>query len=326
MPVEITNSIGMKLVLIPPGEFPMGSPKELIEEELKAQDTPVWYKNDLPGEGPRHHVRITRPFCLGTYVVTQEEYQRVVGTNPSAFSATGQNKDRVAGQDTKRYPVETVSWDDAVEFCRRLSNLPEEKAAGRMYQLPSEAQWEYACRAGSTGRYGFSAPGNATAREDDEKACCDYGWFDYTSGVTHAVGLKRASAWGLYDMYGNVWEWCQDWYDKDYYAKSVTDDPAGPSGEGSSRVIRGGSWDGTACLCRSAYHHGFSPGNRSFNLGFRVSLVLPDRPDGRKTVLSTQSTAPQPAVAPFDPPKPKSIKRPGPSTLACRSRSPTRSA
>ena len=106
LPVEITNSIGMKLVLIPPGEFRMGSPKELIEEELKAHDNDQWYKDHLPGEGPQHRVRITRPFYLGMYVVTQQEYQRVMGTNPSEFSATGKSKDKVAGQDTKRFPVE----------------------------------------------------------------------------------------------------------------------------------------------------------------------------------------------------------------------------
>ena len=147
----------MKLVLIPPGEFMMGSPKELIEEELNARWNDKWYKERLPGEGPQHRVRITKPFYLGMYVVTQEEYQRVMGTNPSEFSATGKGKDKVAGQDTKRFPVEKVSWDDAVEFCRKLSDMPEEKAAGRMYRLPSEAQWEYACRAGSTGRYSFSS-------------------------------------------------------------------------------------------------------------------------------------------------------------------------
>ena len=161
VPVEITNSIGMKLVLIPPGEFMMGSPKELIEEELKAhgddQGSASGTRSGLPGEGPQHRVRITKPFYLGRYLVTQEEYQRVVGNNPSEFSATGQHKDQVAGQDTKRFPVENVSWDDAVEFCRKLSEMPEEKAAGRTYRLPSEAQWEYACRAGSTGRYSFSS-------------------------------------------------------------------------------------------------------------------------------------------------------------------------
>ena len=123
--MEVTNSIGMKLVLVPPGEFMMGSPKELIDEELKAHVDDEWYKDHLRGEGPQHRVRITRPFYLGTYLVTQEEYQRVMGTNPSEFSATGKSKDKVAGQDTKRFPVEwsrgTMQWSSAGNYrrCRR---------------------------------------------------------------------------------------------------------------------------------------------------------------------------------------------------------------
>jgi serine/threonine-protein kinase len=282
VPVEITNSIGMKLVLIPPGEFMMGSPKELIEEELKvyANANDTWYQNykeRLLGEGPQHRVRITNPFYLGMYVVTQEEYQRVMGNNPSCFSATGGDKDKVASQDTKRFPVVYVFWGDAVEFCRKLSEIPEEKAAGRTYLLPSEAQWEYACRAGSTGRYSFSSGRNVNAKASEEKTLSDYGWFsDDSGGVPHAVGLKGASAWGLSDMHGNVWEWCRDWYDKGYYAKSPTDDPTGPL-EGANRVFRGGTWNDPAWGCRSAYRGGREPGNRHGNVGFRVSLVLADK-------------------------------------------------
>jgi formylglycine-generating enzyme required for sulfatase activity/serine/threonine protein kinase len=278
VPVEMTNSIGMKLVLIPPGEFEMGSSKELIEEELKAHSADQWYKEHLPGEHPQHRVRITRPFYLGTYLVTQGEYQRVMGVNPSEFSATGKGKDKVAGQDTKRFPVECVSWDDAVEFCRKLSEMPEEKAAGRTYLLPSEAQWEYACRAGSTGPYSFSLGGNAIPKESDENALSDCGWFGGNSGgMSHAVGGKRASAWGLYDMHGNVWEWCQDLYDKDYYASLPTDDPSGPPG-GSPRVNRGGAWSHPAEFCRSAGRYPGEPGYRDHSLGFRVSQVLADKP------------------------------------------------
>ena len=284
VPVEVTNSIGMKLVLIPPGEFMMGSPKELIEEELKRSDEELkrpdndqWYKERLPWEGPQHRVRITRPFYLGTYLVTQQEYQRIMGTNPSEFSATGKTKDKVAGQDTKRFPVENVSWDDAVEFCRKLSGLPEEKTAGRWYRLPSEAQWEHACRAGNPGRYSFSLGGKVIPREYDENALSDYGWFNGNSdGRPHAVGGKKANGWGLYDMHGNVWQWCQDWYDKDYYANMPTDDPVGPPG-GSNRVLRGGSWIYPAAFCRSACRDNDGPGYRDFNLGFRVSLVLADK-------------------------------------------------
>jgi serine/threonine-protein kinase len=278
VPVETTNSIGMKLVLIPPGEFLMGSPKDLIEAELKAHAGDPWWVERLPGEGPQHRARITKPFYLGAYVVTQGEYQRVMGTNPSEFSATGKQKDKAAGQDTQRLPAECVSWDDAAEFCRKLSDLPGEKAAGRTYLLPSEAQWEYACRAGSTGRYSFSSGHSGIPKEYEEKSLWDYGWFgDNPGGMPHAVGLKRASAWGLYDMHGNVWEWCQDWYDKDYYAKSPADDPTGPSG-GSYRVLRGGVWNGPAWYCRSALRINYAvPGLRHNDLGFRACLVLPEK-------------------------------------------------
>jgi formylglycine-generating enzyme required for sulfatase activity len=289
VPVVQTNSIGMKFVLIPPGEFQMGSPKELIEEEMKTPGIEDWYKERLPAEGPQHRVRITKPFYLGTYLVTQGEYQRVTGVNPSEFSATGQHKDQVAGQETKQFPVEHVSWDDAVEFCRKLSEMPEEKAAGRWYRLPSEAQWEYACRAGSTGRFSFSPGGNAMPREYEDNALSDYGWYNGNSGgMPHAVGGKRPSAWGLYDMHGNVWEWCQDWYDVGYYVQTPVDDPTGPLG-GSYRVNRGGSWNGPARGCRSANRSHGVPGNRDLTLGFRASLVLAENPGGKSPAATAMA-------------------------------------
>ncbi len=296
VPVEITNSIGMRLVLIPPGEFMMGSPKELIEEELKRPDNDQWYKVHLPAEGPQHRVRITKPFYLGTYLVTQQEYQRVMGTNPSEFSATGKGKDKVAGQDTMRFPVEQVSWDHAVEFCRKLSNLSEENVAGRLYRLPSEAQWEFACRAGNPGRYGFSSGRTAVPKEYDEHELSDYGWFGGNSaGMPHAVGGKKPNGWALYDMHGNVWEWCQDWYEMEYYANSPTDDPGGPP-KGSGRVARGGGWDIPARHCRSADRLNHEAEPRA--LGLRVALVLADNPGRLKTAPSTESSvlSTQPAV------------------------------
>jgi len=191
--------------------------------------------------------------------------------NPSYYSAAGKGSGYVGGQDTKRFPVESVSSEEATEFCRKLSNLPEEKAAGRTYCLPSEAQWEYACRAGSAGRFSFNADG----RPDDQELR-SYAWFEGGgSGRPHAVGLMRPNAFGLHDMHGNVWEWCQDWYGKDYYAKSPADDPAGPAG-GSLRVIRGGCNGAPAGRCRSAFRSCFDAGERGGNprTGFRVSLIL----------------------------------------------------
>ncbi len=276
LPIEITNSIGMKLALIPPGEFTMGSPRELIQQELKTPGIEDWYKDRLPGEGPQHLVRITRPFYFGVYLVTQEEYQRVMGINPSEFSAAGKGKGKVAGEDTRRCPVENVSWNDALEFCRKLSNLPEERSAGRTYQLPSEAQWEYACRAGGAGRFSFSPGGNAVPKESENNRLCDYGWFDgNSSGRTHPVGEKKPNAWGLFDMHGNVWEWCQDWYGKDYYAKSPVDDPAGPLA-GTYRVCRGGGCRVPAWRCGSASRGNREPGLHYGGLGFRVAQVLKD--------------------------------------------------
>lgn len=297
VPVEITNSIGMKLTLIPPGEFMMGSPKELIEEELKARgDDQQWYKDSLPAEGPQHLVRITRLFYLGVYLVMQQEYQQVTGANPSVSWATGKDKDRVAGQDTKRFPVDNVSWDDAVEFCRKLSEMPAERAAGRTYRLPSEAQWEYACRAGNMGRYGFSL-GKAVPKEYDESAFSDYGWFGGNSrGMPHAVGGKKPNAWGLYDMHGNVCERCQDWFDKEYYTSSPTNDPVGPS-KGSYRVVRGGCWVDPAWRCRSAGRNHFGAGDRPY-LGFRVSLALADTAAERAKTESQISNLKSPIPPP----------------------------
>ena len=174
--MEATNSIGMKLRLIPAGEFMMGSPgTESGREDDETQ----------------HRVSITKPFYLGVTEVTQEQYQKVMGTNPSYFKGP-QN------------PVETVSWADAVEFCRKLSAMPAEKTAGHVYRLPTEAEWEYACRAGTTTAYSFG---------DDASRLGDYGWFGGNSdSKTHQVGEKKPNAWGLYDMHGGVYEWCQDRY------------------------------------------------------------------------------------------------------------------
>ena len=225
----ITNSIGMQLKLIPTGTFTMG------DANGDSDETP-------------HQVTLTKPFMLGVYEVTQSQYEQVMGNNPSKFK----------GADN---PVEQVSWDAAVEFCRKLSSLPAEKAAGNVYRLPSEAEWEYACRAGTTTQYSFG---------DDESDLGQYAWYDGNSGrKVHPVGDKQPNAWGLYDMHGNVYEWCQDRFG-DYRSGMVTD-PTGPA-SGSSRVNRGGSWFNSAEFCRSAYRSGDSPSLRSSDYGFRVSL------------------------------------------------------
>jgi formylglycine-generating enzyme required for sulfatase activity len=169
--------------------------------------------------------------------------------------------------------VENVSWDDAQAFCKQLSTLAKEQAAIRHYRLPTEAEWEYACRAGSTTKYSFGDAGSLLVK---------YAWYQDNSGYTdkapsrtetHGVGEKEPNAWGLYDMHGNVFEWCQDWYGN--YASGAVSDPTGPA-SGSDRVLRGGAWTSQAWTCRSAYRRTFDPNDRSISrLGFRVALDVP---------------------------------------------------
>ncbi len=262
VPVETTNSIGMKFAVIPPGKFMMGSP----EDEPGRED-----------DETRHKVTLTQPFQMGMHEVTQEQYEKVLGANPSKFKGP-QN------------PVEQVSWDDAVGFCRKLSALPTEKAAGYVYRLPTEAEWEYACRAGTTTAYSFGA---SHAQQGD------HSWFKDNSGrATHPVGGKKTNPWGLYDMYGNVWEWCQDWHG--VYPSGAVTDPTGPL-SGSSRLYRGGSWgnpinnriwDG-----RSSDRYWYAQDHTHVTLGFRVvrSSIKKSPPPSQPV-----GQAPPPAVAPFD--------------------------
>ncbi len=266
VPAQQTNSIGTRLVLIPPGPFDMGTaqaapaaPAKRAQDKKEARPS-----GGLAGESPQHRVTITGPFCLGACEVTQAEYQRVMGANPSKFSPEGQGRQAVAGQDTARYPVESVSWQEAVEFCRRLSDLAAERSAGWVYRLPTEAEWEYSCRAGTT---------TAWCCGDDEAALAEYSWFSSLSGeTTHAAGQKKPNAWGLYDMHGNVFEWCSDWFAADYYQRSAAEDPPGAA-SGFERVIRGGSYWNRPTHCRSAARVG-SPADGSNLIGFRVACEI----------------------------------------------------
>ena len=259
VPVLHTNSIGMRLVLIPPGEFLMGSTKQefaQLTEEAKQDNAPGWYKERLPSETPQHRVRITRPFRLGATDVTQAQYKQVMGNEPS----------RIEG-DLDR-PMKEVSWHDAVEFCRRLSEKED-----REYRLPTEAEWEYACRAGSPGRRWFSVWPKPLPSPMEEQLLVQCAWFKQNAGgETHPVGQLRANPWGLFDVYGNVWEWCHDWFASDYYAKSPTDDPTGPA-TGSDRMSRGGGCSYGAESCRSAYRHHGNPTYHG-SLGFRVACSV----------------------------------------------------
>ncbi|MGB2820171.1 MAG: formylglycine-generating enzyme family protein, partial [Phycisphaerae bacterium] len=230
--LDLGKGVKMKLVLIPAGKFVMGSP----ETEAGRRDH----------EGPQHWVKISKPFYVGVTEVTQAQYEAIMETNPSKFK--GAEK-----------PVEQVSWNDAVEFCKRLSAKTRRRA-----RLPTEAEWEYACRAGTRTRFSFG---------DSDGELGDYAWYLGNSDKqTHEVGKKKPNAWGLYDMHGNVWEWCADWYEDSYYRSSPRTDPQGPS-SGKCPVLRGGSWCDNPPDCRSAYRLGIAPGGRHYgNIGTRVAV------------------------------------------------------
>jgi WD40 repeat protein/formylglycine-generating enzyme required for sulfatase activity len=298
--VGLTNSIGMKLVRIPAGSSEMGATKaeiDLAVEESRFRKEPPQEVGVVFAQGPRHPVEITRSLLFGAYEVTQGEFEAVMAANPSCFSAGGVGRERVAGKDTSRFPVEMVSWDDANEFCRRLSERPEEKAAGRRYRLPTSAEWEYACRAGSTGEYAFNGEGPLAPR---------FGWLsNSSSGMTHPVGQKNPNAWGLSDMLGNVWEWCADWYDAQYYQQSPRRDPQGPPA-GSARVVRGAGFDSPCGHARSAHFRRNVPTLRNRSIGFRVVCEVIEAPPTGAAI----ATAPAAASAEQPPPAPS--KRPPP--------------
>jgi formylglycine-generating enzyme required for sulfatase activity len=235
------------LVFIPPGTFRMGSPTNEVDR--------------LVDEGPQTAVTIGRGFWMGKYLVTQGDYLAVVGSNPSVFtSANGFSDDLTR-------PVDGVSWFDATNYCGQLTQ--QERAAGRIptnsvYRLPTEAEWEYACRAWTSTRFSYGDdPGYTNLT--------NYAWYDENSGgTTHSVGQKLPNSWGLHDMHGNVKEWCQDWYGP--YPGGIVLDPQGPD-SGSYRVFRGGYWGYYAGLGRSAGRSILSPGYDFFLFGFRAVLA-----------------------------------------------------
>ena len=225
----ITNSVGMKLQPISPGTFTMGSPNS--EKDRKPAET-------------QREVTISREFYIGVYEVTQREYEAVMGNNPATHQGAN-------------HPVDHVTWRDAVVFCEKLTA----KESGMHYRLPTEAEWEYACRAGTSTRYYW---GN-----DPELASIgDHAFHKENSGgTTNPVGQKKPNAWGLHDMSGNVWEWCQDWMGS--YAPDEVMNPTGAaSGEG--KVCRGGCWAYDASRCRSAERNDAPADSVHPNLGIRV--------------------------------------------------------
>jgi formylglycine-generating enzyme required for sulfatase activity len=235
----------MTLNKIPAGTFLMGSP----ETE----------KNNPREDEHQHQVTITKAFYMQTTEVTQGQWKALMGTEPwkghefSKYVKEGAN-----------YPATLVSWDDAVAYCEKLS-----EKESKTYRLPTEAEWEYACRAGTKTIWSFG---------NDKKDLGDYAWYDENADdidekYAHQVGLKRPNPWGLYDMHGNAWEWCHDFYGVNYYKQSSEKDPTGPA-RGSSRVLRGGSWDDLSRLTRSAHRSRFDAGRRFNYVGFRLVREL----------------------------------------------------
>jgi len=259
--IDLGSGVTMELVLIPAGSFMMGSP----DSDPDAKDD----------EKPRHQVTITKPFYLGKHEVTEQQWHAVMGGNPSVLT------------EPKR-PVSSVSWDECQGFIAKLNERLGKN--GARFSLPTEAQWEYACRAVSTTRCYFG---------DDPGEFEEYAWGSSNSGSTaHPVGQKKPNAWGLFDMHGNVWEWCADWYGPNYYERSPENDPTGPQ-SGLPRVLRGGSWcDGTF---RSASRNPYPPGDGGISLGFRVARScgsLTAKPDTQTASAQIASAVYQVTVHP----------------------------
>jgi formylglycine-generating enzyme required for sulfatase activity len=261
--LSLSNEVTMKFTLIPAGEFQMGSTRQEADRLLARYPDDKWVQMHVPHEVPRHHVRLVRPVYMTVTEVTQKQFETIVGRNPSQF------------RDLNR-PVDNVSWHDAQEMCEKLgANVSKPvgddaraKAGdgwpqGWEVSLPTEAEWEYACRAGSAGAYCFGNNAGALSR---------YCWFEANgNNMTQPAGQKRANAWGLHDMHGNVWEWCADRYGDDYYDQSPITDPTGPA-RGRFRVIRGGSWKRGGPLCRSAQRCGGLTNDGLNTVGFRIVL------------------------------------------------------
>ncbi|MBE9605768.1 formylglycine-generating enzyme family protein [Acetobacteraceae bacterium H6797] len=241
-----TNSIGIEFVQIPAGTFLMGSP----DSDADARDF----------EKPQHEVRISRPFWLARFEVTQAQWEAVLKENPYVRDRSNPyyNLPGMRDRITRPNHPATVSWNDAQEFIAALNK----QEGGAHYRLPTEAEWEYAARAGTTTRYSFG---------DDDRDLERHAWYggNFQTGGHHPVGTKEPNHWGLHDMHGNVWEWVQDRYDPAYYARSPATDPQGPE-TGRERVVRGGSWHATATSWRSAFRRDYDADYRGISIGFRL--------------------------------------------------------
>lgn len=277
-PVELTNRVGMRLVLIPPGEFLMGSSDEQIAALLKVADEIQLNQSTQDriqrNEVPQHRVVLTRPFRISATEVTIGQYKQFTDATGYKTEQERDAKDdktpsfqNPGYEATDDLPAILISWNDATAFCEWLTkqepSAPGE-SVGAKYRLPTEAEWEYTSRAGATTAYFFG---------DDWRGLDAYAWTNQNcSGRPKVVAKKRPNAFGLYDMSGNAWEWCHDWYDEGWYSKSPTDDPTGPATQ-PFRVIRSGSYLYNASPSRSAYRGAGAPSSRHHGNAFRVVQV-----------------------------------------------------
>ncbi len=295
----VANSIGQKLVLIPAGEFMMGTAETIEELDTAFPGYNLKKRSHLCDDEKTHRVRITKPFYLGIHEVTIGQFKQFIKDADFKTEAERDGKggyaiDVKTGKfdkkpefswrnpgwvQTDNHPIVNVTWADAVAFCNWLS-----KKEGKTYRLPTEAEWEYACRAGTKTRYHSGDDpetlikvANIADASGEKLGKLQYrDWAQFalkgSDGYTHTapVGSFKPNAFGLYDMHGNVWEWCSDWYGEDYYSKSPAEDPKGPE-RGGMRVRRGGAWHTFPLWVRASFRNNNTPESRYFNLGFRVA-------------------------------------------------------
>lgn len=240
--LDLGGGISIRLAPVPAGTFQMGSPKGSPGAAFNESDR---LKKD---DYYQHPVTLTRNFLLGATEITQAQYRAVTGQNPSVFK----------GDDR---PVDNVSWEDAVKFCELLS-----AKTGKTVRLPTEAEWEYACRAGTTTRYYFG-------EDPDLATLAEHAWYEANSGrQTQPAGKKKPNAWGLHDMGGNVWEWCSDRFNGPYEDKAISDPPGAKGGD--TRVLRGGCWETGPLSFRSANRGGIIPARATSRFGFRIVVEI----------------------------------------------------
>jgi uncharacterized protein (TIGR02996 family) len=273
---EVVNDLGMRFALIPPGRFRMGSPPGEAESEefSEAVQAARAYETEIGLEETVHEVELTRGFFLGLFPVTQWQYETVTGTNPSYFGRRDAGKGKVQDipdAELSAFPVESVRWSEAQQFVNILNARPESREKSWEYRLPTEAEWEYACRGGGVSSTPFhvgASLSSCQANFDGNYPCSRAEKGPYL-GRTCAVGSYVPNVLGLFDMHGNVWEWCQDWHDK--YVGGAAIDPTGPP-KGVYRVIRGGAFNFPGWFCRAAHRFGYSPEDKLASVGFRIVL------------------------------------------------------